>query len=160
MKYSQVPLLFPGLKADRLFIVHLSYPSMTYGKTIALTGWIFVGKATSRLFNMLSSLVITFLPSHKYVLSSWRQPSPAVISKPPKIVCCCFQCFPIYLPWSDGTRCHDPSFLNVEFQASFPSLKTKFPENPLEASLWSGQRKKTIFFFSRTRADCALQAAH
>ena len=84
--------------AVTFFIVHLSYPSMTYGKTIALTGWIFVGKATSRLFNMLSSLVITFLPSHKYVLSSWRQTSPAVISKPPKIVCCCFQCFPIYFP--------------------------------------------------------------
>ena len=47
--------------AVTFFIVHLSYPSMTYGKTIALTGWIFVGKETSRLFNMLSSLVITFL---------------------------------------------------------------------------------------------------
>ena len=58
---------------------------MTYGRTIALTRQIFVGKATSQLFNMLSSLVITFLPSHKHLLISWLQSPSAVISKSPKI---------------------------------------------------------------------------
>ena len=58
---------------------------MTYGKTIALTSQIFVGKATSQLFNMLSSLVIIFLPSCKHRLISWLQSSSTVISEPPKI---------------------------------------------------------------------------
>ena len=72
------------LRHSAFFIVQLSHPYVTTGKILALTRWTFVGKVMSLLFNMLSSLVITFLPSHKYVLSSWRQPSPAVISKPPK----------------------------------------------------------------------------
>ena len=55
------------------FIVQLSHPYMTTGKTIALTRWIFVGKVMSLLFNMLSTLVITFLPRSKCLLISWRQ---------------------------------------------------------------------------------------
>ena len=54
------------------FIVQLSHPYMTTGKTIALIRWAFVGKVMSLLFNMLSRLVITFLPSSKHLLISWR----------------------------------------------------------------------------------------
>ena len=98
------------------FIVQLSHPYMTAGKTIALTRWTFVGKVVSLLFNMLSRLVITFLPRSKRLLISWLQSPSAVILEPPQNkVCHRFPCFPIYLPWSDGTRCHDLSFLNVEF---------------------------------------------
>ena len=98
------------------FIVQFSHPSMTTGKTIALTRWTFVGNVMSLLFNMLSKWVIAFLPRSKCLLISWLQSTSAVILEPPKNkVCYCFHCFPIYLPWSDGTRCHDLSFLNVEF---------------------------------------------
>ena len=61
------------------FIVQLSHPYMTTGETIALTRWAFVGKTMSLLFNMLSGLVITFLPRSKYLLISWLQSSSAVI---------------------------------------------------------------------------------
>ena len=59
---------------------------MTTGKTIALTRWTFVGKVMSLLFNMLSRLVITFLPRSKYLLISWLQSPSAVILEPPKKV--------------------------------------------------------------------------
>ena len=103
------------LRHSAFFIVQLSHPYMTTGKTIALTRWIFVGKVMSLLFNMLSRLVIAFLPRSKNLLISWLQSPSAVILEPKKIVCHCFHCFAIYLPWSDGTGCHDLSFLNVEF---------------------------------------------
>ena len=61
------------------FIVQLSHPYKTTGKTIALTTWTFVGKVTSLLFNMLSRLVITFLPRSKRLLISWLQSPSAVI---------------------------------------------------------------------------------
>ena len=80
------------------FIVQLSHPYMTIGKTIALTRWTFVGKVMSLLFNMLSRLVITFLPRSKCLLISWLQSPSAVILEPRKIVSHCFHCFPIYLP--------------------------------------------------------------
>ena len=97
------------------FIVWFSHPSMTTGKTIALTIRTFVSKVMSLLFNMLSRLVITFLPRSKHLLTSWLQSPSAVILTPQNKVCHCFHCFPIYFPWSDGTRCHDLSFLNAEF---------------------------------------------
>ena len=80
------------------FIVQHSHPHMTTGKTIALTRWTFVGYV---LFNMLSRLIIAFLSKSKHLLISW--------------VSHYFHHFPIYLLWSDGIRCHDLSFLNVEF---------------------------------------------
>ena len=84
-------------------------------KTIVLTRWIFVGKVMSLLFNMLSRLVITFLPRSKCLLISWLQSPSAVILEPLKNkVWHCFHRFPIYFPWSDGTSCHDLRFLNVE----------------------------------------------
>ena len=67
------------LQRSDFFIVQLSHPYMTTGKTIALTSWIFIGKAMSLLFNMLSRLVIAFLPRRKHLLSSWLQLPYAVI---------------------------------------------------------------------------------
>ena len=96
----------------------LHSPTLTsihdYWKNHSLTKWIFVGKVMSLLFNVLSGLVITFLPRSKCLnfmaaiticSDFWAQENK---------VCHCFHCFPIYLPWSDGTRCHDLSFLNVQ----------------------------------------------
>ena len=94
------------------FIVQLSHPYMTTGKTIALTRRTFVSKVMSLLFNMLSRLVIAFLPRSKSLLISWLQSPSTVILEPKKIVCHCFHCFPIYSPQSNGTGCHDVSFLN------------------------------------------------
>ena len=65
--------------------VQLSHPYMTTGKTIGLTRWTFVGKVMSLLLNMLSRLVITFLPKSKRLLISWLQSPSAVILEPPKI---------------------------------------------------------------------------
>ena len=66
-------------------------------------------------FNMLSMLVIAFLPRSKRLLILWLQSPYAVILEPKKTVCHCFHFFPIHLPWSDGTLCHDLSVLNVKF---------------------------------------------
>ena len=99
------------LRHSAFFLVQLSHPNMTTGKTIALTRQSCVGKLMSLLFNMLSRLVITFLPRSKCLLIpccshhlQWFW-SPEKQSQP---------LFPIYLPWSDGTGCHNLSFLNVE----------------------------------------------
>ena len=73
------------LRCSAFFIVQLSHPYMTTGKTIALTGWTFVGKVMSLLFNILSRLVITFLPRSKHLLISWLQSPSAVILEPRKI---------------------------------------------------------------------------
>ena len=76
-----------------------SHPYMTTGKTTALTRWTFVGKVMSLLFNMLSRLIIAFLPKRRRLLISWLQSPSAVILEPKKIkVCHCFHCFPIDLP--------------------------------------------------------------
>ena len=66
-------------------MVQLSHPYMTAGKTIALTRWTFVGKVMSLLFNMLSRLVIDFLPRSKHLLISWLQSPSAVILEPKEI---------------------------------------------------------------------------
>ena len=103
------------LQCSAFFIVQLSYPYMTTGKTVALARWTFVGKVMSLLFSTLSRLVITFLPRRKRLLTSWLQSPSAVILEPPKIKSVFFfHCYPIYLPWSDGTRCHDLHFSSVE----------------------------------------------
>ena len=72
------------LQHSAFFIVQLSHPYMTTGKTIALTRWTFVDKVMSLLFNMLSRLVIAFLPRNKCLLISWLQSPSAVILEPPK----------------------------------------------------------------------------
>ena len=86
------------LQHSAFFIAQLSHPYMTTGKTIALARRTFVAKVMSLLLNMLSRLVITFLPRSKHLLLSWLQSPSAVILEPQKMVCHCFDCFPIYLP--------------------------------------------------------------
>ena len=86
---------------------------MTTGNTIALTRHTFVGKVMSLLFNMLSRLVIAFLPKSKYLLISWLQSPSSVILKTKKIKSATVS---IVSPsiCQEGTRCHDLRFLNVE----------------------------------------------
>ena len=73
-----------SIRCSAFFIVQLSPPYMTTGKTIALTRWTFVDKVMSLLFNMLSKLVITFLPRSKHLLISWLQSPSAMILEHPK----------------------------------------------------------------------------
>ena len=73
------------LRCSVFFIVQLSHPYMTTGKTIASTRWTFFGKVMSLLFNMLSRVVITFLPRSKRLLISWLQSPSAVILEPKKV---------------------------------------------------------------------------
>ena len=90
---SKVSILW----CSAFFIVQLSHAYMTTGKTKALTGWTFVGKVVSQLFNMPSRLIITFPPRKKYLLISWLQSKSAVILEPKKIVSL-FPWFPLYFP--------------------------------------------------------------
>ena len=104
------------LQCSAFFIVQLSHPYMTTGKTIALTRWTFVGKVISLLFNMLSRLIITSLPRSKSLLTSWLQSPSAVILEPPKIK---FDKVSTVSPSIShevmaNARCHDLRFLNVE----------------------------------------------
>ena len=88
------------LQHSAFFTVQLSHPYMTIGKIIALTRWTFVSKVMSLLFNMLSRLVITFLPRSKRLLISWPQsPSCSDFGASKNKVCHCFHCFP--------TTCHE-----------------------------------------------------
>ena len=95
----------------------MGHPYMTTGKTIALTRWTFVGKVMSLLFNMLSRLVIAFLPSKKCLLISWLQSPSAVILEHKKIksvtvsIVAPSVCHEVMGP----DAIHDLSFLNVEF---------------------------------------------
>ena len=75
------------LRHSAFFIVQLSHPYTTTGKTITLTRWTFVSKVMCLLFNMLSRLVITFLPRSKHLLISWLQSQSSVFLEPKKIVC-------------------------------------------------------------------------
>ena len=103
--------VFSNTTVQKHQFFQLSHPYMTTGKTIALTRQTFVGKVMSVFFNTLSRLVITFLPRSKHlnlmaaitILSDFGARKNKVS-----------HCFPSYLPWSDGTGCHDLSFLNVE----------------------------------------------
>ena len=103
------------LQCSAFFVVQLSHAYMTTGKTIALTRWTFVGKVMSLLFNMPSRLVIAFLLRSKCLNFMATVTIYSECGAQKNKVSHCFHCFPIYLPWSDGTRCHDLSFLNVEF---------------------------------------------
>ena len=84
------------LRRSAFFIVQLSHPYMTIRKTVGLTRWTFVGKVMPLLFNMLSRLVITFLPRSKGLLISWLQSPSAVILEPPKIKSVYFLLFPLF----------------------------------------------------------------
>ena len=95
------------------YIVQLSHPYMTTGKTIALTRWTILGKVTSLLFNMLSMLVITFLTRSKHLLISWLWSPSAVILELKKIKSVTVSIVSPSI--CHENRCHDLSFLNVEF---------------------------------------------
>ena len=84
------------LRCSAFFVVQISHPYMTTGKTIALTRWTFVNKVMFLLFNILSRLVIAFLPRSKHLLMSWLQSPSGVILEPPKNKVS--RCFPIYFP--------------------------------------------------------------
>ena len=102
-------------RCSAFFTVQLSHAYMTTGKTIALTRRPFVGKVMSLLFNMLSKLVITFLPRSKCLLISWLQSPSAVILEPPKITSLTVSTVsPSISHEVMGLRCHDLSFLNVK----------------------------------------------
>ena len=105
------------LRCSAFFIVQLSHPYTTPGKTIALTRQTFVGKLMSLLFNMLSKLVTAFLQRSKHFFFFNLMAAATICSDfgAPKNKCHCLHCFPIYLPWSDGARCHDLSLQNAEF---------------------------------------------
>ena len=101
--------------SSKVSILWHSHPYMTTGRTIALTIQNFVSKVMALLFNMLSSLVIAFLPRTKHL---WFHGCNAIRSDfgaQENKVCHCIHCFSIYLPWSDVTECHDLRFLNAEF---------------------------------------------
>ena len=98
-----------------VFMVQLSHLHMTTGKTVTFTIQTFFSKVMSLLFNMLSRFVIPFLPRNKRLLISLLQSlSTVILEYKENKICHCFHVFPIYLSWSDWTRCHDLSFLNVE----------------------------------------------
>ena len=101
------------LWCSAFFIVQLSHPYMTTGKTIALTRRTFFGKVMSLLFNILSMLLITFLPRSKHLLISWLQSPSAVILEPPKIKSVTVS--PSICHEVMGMDAIDLRFLNVEF---------------------------------------------
>ena len=106
-----------------------------------LTRWTFVSQVMSLLFNTLSRFVIAFLPRSRRLLISWLQSPAAVILEPKKIVCQCFHCFCIYLPWSDGTRCHDLCLWILSFKPTFSLspfifIKRFFTSSLLSAIGW------------------------
>ena len=103
------------LQRSAFFMVRLSHPYMTTGKTIALTVRTFVCKLTSLFFNMLSRFVTAFLPRSKHLNFMAAVTVCSDFGAQENKVCHCLHCFPFYLPWSDGTGCHDLRFLNVEF---------------------------------------------
>ena len=107
------------LWCSAFFMVQLLHPYMTTGKTIALTIWTFVGKVTSLLFNTQFRFVIAFLPRSNRLNFMAAVTICSDFGAQKNKVWHCFHFFPIYLPWRDGTGCHDLSFLNVELKASF-----------------------------------------
>ena len=125
------------IEKHQFFSVQLSLLSNSHLHTWLLEKpwWTFVGKVISLLLNMLSSLVITFLPSSKCLLILWLQSTSAVILKPKKIVCHCFHCFPVYLPWSDGTRCHILVFWMLSFKSTFSLSSFTFIKRLVSSSL-------------------------
>ena len=102
------------LQCSTFTIVQLSHAYVTTGKTTALTRQTFVGKVISLSFNMLSRFVIAFLPGSKCLLIMATVITGSDFGAPQNSLSL-FQLFPLHLPWSDATRRHDLSFLNVEF---------------------------------------------
>ena len=107
------------LQCSAFFMVQLAHLGMTTGKTIALTMWTFVGKVMSLLFITLSRFVIAFLAKSKRLNFMAAVTVRSDFEAQENKVCHYFHCFPIYLPWSDGTRCHDLFFWMLNFKPAF-----------------------------------------
>ena len=108
------------LQHSAFFIIQLSHPYLTAGKSIALTIQISVGKMISLLCNMLFRFVIAFLLRSKHLLISWLQsPSAVILEHPQNKIFHCFQFSPIYFPCSDRTTQHDLSFCMLSFKPTF-----------------------------------------
>jgi len=147
------------LQCSAFFIVQLSHPYMTTGKTRALTSQTFVGEVMSLLFNMLSRLVITFLPRSKHLLISRLQsPSAVILEPPPNKVSHFSHCFPIYLPWSDGTRCHNLSFWMLTFKPTFSLSSFNFIKRLFFTFCHKGGVIciSEVFYFSPSNLDSSL----
>ena len=111
---------------------------MITGKTIALTRWTFVGKVMRLLLNTLSRFVIDFFPRSKHLLISWLLSPSTVILEPKRIKSVTvFIFFPIYLPWSDGTRHRDLNFWMLSFKPAFPLSSFTFIKRLFCSSLLS-----------------------
>ena len=151
------------LWVSAFFIVQLSHPCMTTGKTIALTRWTFDDILISLLFNTLSMLVRTFLPTCKRLLISWLQsPSAVIFGAHKNSDNDSLHCFLIYLPWSDETWGHDVSFLNVEMKptfspSSFTFIKRFFSSSSLSAIrvVSSAHLKLLIFLLAILNPACS-----
>ena len=125
------------IQHSAFLVVQLSHPYMTTGKTISLTIQTFVGKVSSLFFNMLSSLVIGFLPRRKHLLIMDSVTICNDFGDQENKVCYCLHCCPIYLPWSDGTGCHDLSFLKLSFKQVFSLSSFSFIKRLFTSSLLS-----------------------
>jgi len=126
------------LQHSAFFIVQLSHPYMTTRKTIALTTWTFVSKVMPLLFNMLSRLIIAFLPRIKHLNFMAAVTICSDFVAPQNKVTHCFHCFSIYLSWNDGTRCYDLSFSMLRFKqtfslSSFTFIKRLFSSSSISA---------------------------
>ena len=139
---------------------------MTTGKTVALTRWTFLGKIISLLCNMPSKLVITFLPRNKHLFISWLQ-SPSAVTLEPKKVCQCFYCFSTYLPWSDGTGCHELVFWMLSFKSTFSLSSFTFIKRLSSSSSLSSIRvvssaylRLLIFLLAILIPACASSSQH
>ena len=113
---------------------------MTTGKSIALTRWTFVDKVMSLHFNMLSRLIIAFLPRSKCLNFMAAVTICSGFEASQNRVSHCFHCFHIYWPLSDGTRCHDLTFLNVELKPTFSLSSFTFIKRLFSSSLLSAVR--------------------
>ena len=127
-------------------MVQLSYSYMITGKITALTRWTFVGKVMSLLFKMWSRLVIAFLPRSKRFNFMAAVTICSEFGAPKSKVWHCFHCFSIYFPWSDGTGCHDVSFLNCRCLTLLTKVRlvkaTVFPVVMYGCESWTVKKAK------------------
>ena len=114
-------------RGSGFFIVQLSYPYMTTGKAIALTRWNFVGKVMSLLFNMLSRLVIAFLPRSKHLIISWLQSPSAVILEPRNVKSVTFSI-------ASPSICHEVMGLDVMILVFWMLSLSRLFHSPLSLS--------------------------
>ena len=133
-------------------MVQLSHPCITTGKTIPLTRRTFVGKVMSLLFNMLSRLVITFLPRSKCLFNFMATVTICSdFGAPQNKVSHCFHCFPIYLPWSDAMILvfWILSFKPTSSLSSLTFIKRLFSSSSLSVTRVVSSAYLRLFLFSQ-----------